>query len=48
MRIAVQGDDGDEVSINTDVISAEQAVVTLQIKNPIYDSLPSLRSHADD
>jgi len=42
MRIAVQADDGDEVSINTDVISAEQAVVTLQIKNPIYDSVAEL------
>jgi len=42
MRISVQADDGDEVSINTDVISAEQAVVTLQIKNPIYDSVAEL------
>jgi hypothetical protein len=42
MRIAVQADDGDEVSINANVISAEQAVVTLQIKNPIYDSVAEL------
>jgi hypothetical protein len=42
MRIVVQADDGDEVSINTNVISAEQAVVTLQIKNPIYDSVAEL------
>ncbi len=42
MRIAVQADDGDEVSINTDVISAEQAVVTLRIENPIYDPVAEL------
>jgi hypothetical protein len=39
VRITIQADYGDEVSINTDVISAEQAAVTLQIKNPIYDSV---------
>jgi len=42
MRIAVQADDGDEVSINANVISAEQAVVTLQIENPIYGSMVEL------
>ena len=42
MRIAVQADDGDEVSINANMISAEQAVVTLQIENPIYGSMVEL------
>jgi hypothetical protein len=36
MRIAVQVDDGDQVSICADFISAEQAVVTLEIENVIY------------
>jgi hypothetical protein len=39
MRIAVQADDGDEVSISADVISAEQALVTLQIESALYDSV---------
>jgi predicted secreted protein len=42
MRIAVQADDGDEVSITADVVSAEQALVTLQIENSIYDSVAEL------
>ena len=36
MRICVQADDGDEVAICADVISAEQALVTLEIDNPLY------------
>ena len=44
MRIAVQADDGDEVSITADVISVEQALVTLQIENPIYDSVAELEA----
>jgi hypothetical protein len=39
MRITVQADDGDTVSINTDGICAEQAVVILRVENPIYDSV---------
>lgn len=42
MRIAVQADDGDAVSISSDVISAEQAVVTLRIENLIYESVAEL------
>ncbi len=42
MRITVQADDGDAVSINTDGISAEQAVVILRVENPIYDSVAEL------
>ncbi len=38
MRIAVQADEGDEVSINADFVSVEQAVVTLEIKNALYNS----------
>jgi hypothetical protein len=39
MQIAIQVDDGDEVSISADVISAEQALVTLQIEAALYDSV---------
>jgi predicted secreted protein len=38
MRIAIQADEGDEVSISADYISAEQAIVTLEIENAIYNS----------
>ena len=38
MRIAIQADDGDEVSIKADFISVEQAIVTLEIENGIYNS----------
>ena len=44
MRIAVQAEDGDAVSISSDVISAEQAVVTLQIENPIYGTVAELEA----
>ena len=33
MRIAVQAEDGDEVSITADFLSVEQAIVTLEIEN---------------
>jgi hypothetical protein len=38
MRIAIQADDGDEVSITADFVSVEQAIVTLEIENGIYNS----------
>ncbi len=38
MRIVVQADEGDEVSISADFISVEQAVVTLEIENALYNS----------
>ncbi len=44
MRIAVQADDGDEVSISADVISTEQALVTLQIENALYGSVTELEA----
>jgi predicted secreted protein len=44
MRIAVQADDGDEVSISADVISAEQALVTLTIENALYEPNSELES----
>lgn len=44
MRIAVQADDGDEVSISADVISAEQALVTLTIENVVYEPKGELES----
>lgn len=37
MRIAIQADDGDQVSICADVISVEQAAVTVEIENALYD-----------
>jgi hypothetical protein len=36
MRIAIQADDGDELSICADFISVEQAVVTMEIANSAY------------
>jgi len=38
MRIAVQADEGDEVSISADFVSVEQAIVTLEIENTLYNS----------
>ncbi len=38
MRIAIQADQGDEVLISADYISAEQAIVTLEIENALYNS----------
>ncbi len=38
MRIAIQADEGDEVSISADYISAQQAIVTLEIENALYNS----------
>jgi predicted secreted protein len=46
MRIAVQADDGDEVSISADVISAEQALVTVTIENSLYSADGELESLA--
>src|SRR5271155_3949323 len=37
MRIAIQADHGDELSICADFISVEQAIVTVEIANAIYD-----------
>jgi hypothetical protein len=44
MRIAVQADDGDEVAISADFVSVEQALVTLEIENPIYESEPAFEA----
>jgi hypothetical protein len=38
MYVAIQADDGDEVSIKADFISAEQGIVTLEIENALYNS----------
>jgi hypothetical protein len=38
MRIVVQADEGDEVSIVADFVSVEQGVVTLEIENALYKS----------
>jgi len=39
MRIAVQADNGDEVSICADFLSVEQAIVTLEVENMLYDEV---------
>jgi hypothetical protein len=39
MRIAIQADDGDEVSISADFLSVEQAIVTLEIENILYSEV---------
>jgi hypothetical protein len=44
MRIAVQADDGDEVTISADVISAQQALVTVTIENFLYGPNGELES----
>lgn len=44
MRIAVQADNGDEVSICADFVSVEQAVVTLEIENRLYNDASELDS----
>jgi hypothetical protein len=44
MRIAIQADDGDEVSICTDFVSAEQVLVTLEFENGIYGESGQLDS----
>ena len=44
MRISVQADEGDEVSICADFISVEQAIVTLEIENTFYNSQTELES----
>jgi hypothetical protein len=44
MRIAIQADDGDEVSITADFVSVEQAIVTLEIENGIYNSESEIKT----
>jgi hypothetical protein len=44
MRIAVQADDGDEVSISADFLSVEQAIVTLEVQNMLYSEMTELDS----
>jgi hypothetical protein len=44
MRICIQADDGDEVSIKADFVSAEQGVVTLEIENSLYTSALEIES----
>jgi hypothetical protein len=44
MRIAIQADDGDEVSVRADVVSIEQGIVTLEIENLLYDSTIEIES----
>ena len=44
MRIAVQADDGDEVSISADFLSVEQATVTLEVENRLYSEVSEFDS----
>ena len=46
MRIAVQADDGDEVTISADFLSVEQAIVTLEIENGLYSEIAEFESIA--
>ena len=43
MRIAIQADDGDEVSIAADFVSVEQAIVTLEIETAFTIQKAKLR-----
>jgi hypothetical protein len=44
MRMVVQADEGDEVSIVADFLSVEQGVVTLEIENTLYKSGPEIEA----
>ena len=44
MRVAIQADDGDEVSIKADFVSAEQGIITLEIENALYNSALEIKS----
>lgn len=44
MRIAIQADDGDQVSICADVISVEQAAITVEIENALYSNDATLEN----
>jgi hypothetical protein len=44
MRVAVQADDGDEVTISADFLSVEQAIVTLEIENGLYSEIAEFES----
>jgi hypothetical protein len=44
MRIAVQADDGDEISITADFLSVEQAIDTLEIENDLYSEVSEIDS----
>ena len=44
MRIAVQADDGDELTISADFVSVEQAIVTLEFENGLYSEIAEFES----
>ena len=44
MRIVVQADHGDAVSICADLLGVEQAIVTLEIENQLYGAISELET----
>jgi len=44
MRIAVQADHGDAISICADFLSIEQALITLEIENQLYNAVSELET----
>ena len=44
MRIVVQADHGDAVSICADLLGVEQAVITLEIENKLYNAIGELET----
>jgi len=44
MRIAIQADDGDEVSIYADLLALEHGLITLEIENQLYSEISEFDS----
>ena len=42
MRIVVQADHGDAVAICADLLGVEQAVITLEVENQLYNAVSEL------
>lgn len=37
MRVTISADDGDEIAVVSDQLSAKQSVVRMELRNPSYD-----------
>jgi len=44
MRIVVQADHGDAVTICADLLGVEQAIITLEIENQLYNAISELET----
>ena len=44
MRIVVQADHGDAVAICADLLGVEQAVITLEVENQLYNAVSELET----